>query len=1179
MEKLIINYAFNKEVVANPDGSLSTNFVNVKVVNGPGNTVLGSFNKALDFTNNGRAQVNLEGVDPNSSQFCLQFIFKIGTSVTARQNLFESKLLPFAIFAVPGQKPDDYALTSTVRTKEYGWSGADTQFKKKLYVNRWYAVTVAFDFDTLAIFIDDQIISVHAFPNGFIQKGIEKKLFIGTWTDGRRDQLKGALALFRWYDGIPENFESKLDEQRTQAEWFISYKYESIRKRIATGKKTKPLHFETRTGVHMQYYEKCAILYHDSLGAAFEMHGGIYAKYKSMSNRSDLGYLVSDESNTTQSGGRKSVFSKGAIYWSRATGAIPVLEQIYIDYEHLGESRAIGFPTKMAKRINGGWEQEFQKARMYYREGASNAQEAHGSILQKFLSSGGINKWGYPVTNEMDIKSGNRSMGRFSEFENCTIFWKRGKGAFVVSGDIRRKYNELKGPLGLLGFPTSDGKKIPGVAGASLINSFEKGSILWYGSYNSIIVARPFRIWIGRVDSRESEGWGMGQNDLYFKYIRIKQGNKYLFNRRYPSSGDWSDRNIRDVNYTIPVTITPNSISQSVRFSVNIYDGDPGDDDFLGYYTKTLNAANAWGLRDNGGSFRTSFSKIRSFTWAVRPQVNLSTLSEAEKWWNVTNRGTNDLTWRQYASAFRDVDSDTEWWDVLDWLDKAFYELVVKDVAENGNCFGMALEGIYARKNASLFNMPINQYNNWEQVRKEFNIKHCYQVGAGPIWWFLSQFVTGNTHNPRTVFLQTREAFRKGNHPVICISENYDFSGSPHCILPVAWDSSRKPWRITIADPNNRDRLQTLTVDPDRNTYEYKNRYKGGEWSGGRLHYMPFSVLNKAPRTPIWDAILLILAGTIIILADDAETTGITDSQGNDLDAHGSRARDFMQTGRIPEEFFVNYQGFDRRSRSKPGQILLRRESLFSQTVDPITTTGGDLPVLEVLKDTRFAKVSKSLKGETKLKKKIAGRTALHLLNDPGILSELPDQLKQGLENLLRLNARRNYVHHVKGKKNGRLKYIVKHRLSEIKVETTLQANELHQINVNNLGTNSNLLSMSSARDKVVDITASNKLGVTGDFIQIKMTNIPIGANNQLILNHKSGMAGIEVLNMGKKTTTPVTVNGKVDGRSFNQTFNIPIERGVRLRPAGVLFNEVLTVNKIDRIFGPIISTQRLKAQ
>ncbi|RMH32516.1 MAG: hypothetical protein D6690_13575 [Nitrospirae bacterium] len=72
--------------------------------------------------------------------------------------------------------------------------------------------------------------------------------------------------------------------------------YEDVKRRIALGRPTAALSFDRNMGAYFQAYQRGGIMYHDSLDAAFEIHGAIYAQYQRMRGRSSLGYLVSDES-------------------------------------------------------------------------------------------------------------------------------------------------------------------------------------------------------------------------------------------------------------------------------------------------------------------------------------------------------------------------------------------------------------------------------------------------------------------------------------------------------------------------------------------------------------------------------------------------------------------------------------------------------------------------------------------------------------------------------------------------------------------------------------------------------------------------------------------------------------------------------------------------------------------
>ncbi len=1179
MTKLLIDFTLDSTTVSNPDGSLSTAFTGSSVVTGPGETIIGTYPSALNLGTTGKASCNISSILPNLKQFCINIVFSANGPVNSRQNLVESDMLPFSIFLAKGSTVNNCNLVTSVKPKNHNWNGPDTLFKKVLTLNKWYTISLVYDFNTVALFIDGELLSVHAFPDGNIEKQAGNKLFFGTWVDGARDHFNGKLAAFQLYDGIPGAFENLVDEQRDHAEWHITYKSESFKKSYNIGERTKAIQYNSATGSHTQYYTNCAIMYHFSLGTAFEIHGAIYTKYQSMANANALGFLVCDESNTTKAGGKKSLFSKGGIYWSSGTGAHPVMDKIYSEYENLGESKIWGFPIKDQKAITNGLEQEFQGCRFYYRNGEPKAHEVHGSILAKYLALGGSAKWGFPQTNESDVKKGAAVIGKYSEFEYCTIFWSGASGAFEVHGDIRKKYMDMRGPLSDLGFPTSDETDIPNNAGAGKANTFQKGSILWFGNYNSIKIARPYKLYIGRIDSKESEGFGRGQNDLYIKKIKVTEGSTVLYEARRPSSGDWGGKNIVNVNFTIPNVITPNRLNIKVRFYLDIWESDAptNADDHMGTYEKVLEASNAWGLRDNEGVYNVAFGQIRSLTWSVKPQVDISTLSETEKWWGVSNRGTNPVTYRQYASAFKGVDSDREWWDVTDWIEKAFYEAVIKGIAKGGNCFGMSTEGIYARKSRSLFSLPINRFTDWNVVANEFNIKQTYQAGADPIWWFLGQFLSGNTHDPVDVFNRTQNDFNRGNHPVLCIAQNYDFSGSPHAILPVAWDKSTKPWKITICDPNFPNQLKVLTVNPDNNTFNYagSSNYSGGEWSGGRLHYMPYSILDDRQRLPVWDLILLLLAGTILILADDGETVSITDANGQDLNASGSRATNLLKNNVQPSEFFVGFNGFE--SALKPGQVFVRRELSVQPTVTGTISGMINLPIINRTTTTRISSLFNLISTDKAAIKIIEGRSPQHILSNTASLSKLSSPVINELRKIASANEKRNFIHTVKGSRNGTLKYMVRSGMNTINLESALNSGEQHKIEVNDLGTNFLTMKMNSSRAKNVVLSVQNQLGVNGDYELIKIQNFPISAANNLEINVKQGIGGLEIINKGPQVNLNVALSSRINKVVSEKAFSIPVDKGVRLMPASYFVEKELTVTSIDKIFGTGLQKFRIK--
>jgi hypothetical protein len=1167
------------------------------VVPGPGATVAGNFADALDLGAVGRGAVDVSALAIDLRQFTVRVVFQANGPVVARSNLLESNRLPFALWLAP-RNSTEFDLVASVAPQVHGWRGASTRFAAGLKPGVWYVADLVYDIDTVALFVDEAIVSVHAFWWGAIDEFPGHDLFVGTWVDGARDHFDGRIAAIQWLAGIPDALQAQLDERRAHPEWFITHKLETLRARLDLGEPLAAIAYQWGSGAYLQHYQYGALMYHDSLGAAFELHGAIYARFRSLRTVSSLGYLVSDEVPSTYGTGRKSVFSNGAIYWSDATGAVPVLGQIYLDYEALGEARGIGFPLQAARLIPNGREQQFQRARMYHKTGQPNAHEVHGAILANYLAVGGPPALGFPITHETEVRkrtstpSSGRNLfvtiGKFSEFERCTIYWSSSTGACEVHGDIRQKFRDLGGPAGDLGFPTSDEQDIPGVAGGRF-NSFQNGILLWYGSASSIVVARPFRLFIHRINAKESEGWLMGQNDMY-TYIRVMDGPHVVYDARRPSSGDWGGDNIVDVDFTIPVVITPN-VGEAVTLSIDVWEADPGNDDHLGKWTKVLDVSNGWGLSENGGILNSGgFASINSISAAVQPVVDPATLTDSEKFWGVANQGTDDLSYSQYAAAFSDVDSETEWWDVTDWLERAFYELVVEDLAENGNCFGMSVEAIYARKSRSVFSMPLDRFTQWDVIRPEVNVRHCYQVGAGPIWWFVGEFLTGNTHDPVDVFNNTRDEFNRGNHPVICIAQNYDFSGAPHCILPVAWDSSVKPWRITISDPNFPNKLRTLTVDPDNNAFEYigSSTYRGGEWTGGRFHYMPYSLVSTSPRTPVWDAIVLILLGTLIILGEDAQTESLTGGDGLDLDGHGNRARQLLQRGDALSGFFVPFKGYDqatrgRRDATRPpkrrgkgtvaGEILMRRHlDSDDKVVGPAGVDHSELAHLalgELTASRSFRAIHSAVFGERRPTGRFASRDLYHLAQDAAALRTLSPAARKTVRAAADSALPGDFRHSIVGLRRGTFDYGVKHGLCEFRLGSSLVRSERLELAADRLGTSANAVQVKASRDKVVRLEVANKLGVAGDHVRIAVDQIPVSAAAPLQLNLKPGLGGLEVITGGTHVDARVEVTAVIDRKIIRRSFQLPLDGGTRLKLSNVLSQRTLGVSRIDNLLGP----------
>lgn len=1221
MSQAIIDYTLDSLTPANGDATYPATVTGCVVGTGPGTIPAGTFPNALDFSGGGELSVALPRAKWNDVKFVVRVVFRIPNAVTARQALVASTALPVALYVMPGSGSSAFHLVASVGVAAAGIGVASTQFVHDMQLGTWYTADLVYDTDTLALFVDDVIYSVHAFPDGAIAGASGDQLIAGVAVDGASNHFAGSMAALQVHDDIPLALETQLDERRSHPQWFLTYKEEEVKSQLGFGEPVTEFYYDLPSTSWIQDFPYGRIMYHDGNGQAFELHGAILAAYRALPNRVLAGFPISDEIAGARGGSRKNLFSSGGIYWSRSTGAIPVLGQIWVDYESMGESGAIGLPVSAATAVAGGTEQIFQGARMYLRNGTSKAFEVHGGILAKYLASGGPSAWGMPLGNEQDIMNGAAAIGRISEFERTSIYWSGHTGAFEVHGDIRTKYRDAGGPAGNLGFPTSDEGDIPGAAGARY-NTFEHGSITWFGSTSATFVSLPFNVYFQRIDTDESEGWLRGENDLYI-YATFDDNGHIIHTERIPHSGDSDGHNIYEPKVLFNFGgggIIPNSPDRTIKFTLDVWESDwPDDDDHIGVFSYTLSMANAWGFRDRpDGIFNSgAVDGINSVTWAVQPIVDETKLTESNKWWGVENRSTATLTWSQYASAFSDVDSDTEWWDPTDWLAALFYEAVVKTLADKGNCFGMSLEAIYSKKHRSLFSLPIDRFPDWNSLVGEFNIKHQYQVGAPAIWWFVSEFLTGRTHNPSSVFLETELWNSIGSDPVICIAQNYDFSGGPHCILPVGWDRSAKPWRMLIRDPNvpalqvNDPGPRVLTVDPDANTFHYQGKsrtYDGGEWSGGRFHYMPYCLLNEEPRTPIFEALMLLISGVILILGDDSETTSLTDENGVDLDAFGSDSVSRLQAGQSLTNKFVSVKGFDqsrddyqrncpplvpdrtrpprgddkpRHPRPKgvlPSEVHMRCEPrTLSPRVPPSRNKGTDwtrVTLKEYLCQLAPAKVRETFARQQKFIAANDGRLMYHLLKEGAVQKIIGHAaVKPVPAGAGKPAISPNFIHRVRGLRGGELSYGVKRGLTQFMLTAKAETGEEHEFQVRDLGNHMRSVTVKGSRDKRFRLVVHNRLGVGNDHLRMVVDGIPLSAAGDLKINIKPGLGGIELVSAGQRINSTVNFEYRRGRDALNSSFALDAMDGLRIVPSTFITNNRLKVSRITSLFGNALSS------
>ncbi|MEX5721555.1 reprolysin-like metallopeptidase [Geodermatophilus maliterrae] len=187
-----------------------------------------------------------------------------------------------------------------------------------------------------------------------------------------------------------------------------------------------------------------------------------------------LGAPTGDELCGLRSGGCAQHFRNGSIYWSPATGARVVRDQLLAEFLRTGgPSGWLGYPVgDRYATPDSGWTQAFQGGRVH----SSPATGAHavparlGAAYDPLRGESGV--LGYPVTAPYPTAGG----GQTQAFQHGRIHWSQATGAHAVYTQVSRAYDPMWGESGPLGYPVS-GRYA--TANGGVTQAFQHGRIHW----------------------------------------------------------------------------------------------------------------------------------------------------------------------------------------------------------------------------------------------------------------------------------------------------------------------------------------------------------------------------------------------------------------------------------------------------------------------------------------------------------------------------------------------------------------------------------------------------------------------------------------------------------------------------------------------------------------------------
>jgi uncharacterized protein with LGFP repeats len=217
----------------------------------------------------------------------------------------------------------------------------------------------------------------------------------------------------------------------------------------------------------------------DWFGSTQSTGGGeILAKYQSMGGEnSPLGAVTGTFYCGLRDGGCFQPFQHGSIYWSRSSGAQPVLGTLLSAYsQHRWETGPLGYPTGdgFCGLRDGGCFQPFQGGSLYWSQ-ASGAHWVRGPIRDAWATEGWEGGWlGYPLTDEDCSLPGG---GCTTHFQRGTIYWTAATGARPSNQQMLNAWVPAGMERGLLGYPTTN--VVCGSVKGGCFQGFQGGTIYW----------------------------------------------------------------------------------------------------------------------------------------------------------------------------------------------------------------------------------------------------------------------------------------------------------------------------------------------------------------------------------------------------------------------------------------------------------------------------------------------------------------------------------------------------------------------------------------------------------------------------------------------------------------------------------------------------------------------------
>lgn len=210
-----------------------------------------------------------------------------------------------------------------------------------------------------------------------------------------------------------------------------------------------------RADACMQQFENGTLVWTPENGRVLTVRGALHKRWTDeKAQDGDFGYPLADEECTDSGCGQ--VFEGGQIHFTQGKETFTVRAPIIEAYGRSGDAAGpLGRPIAEVScdLADGGCFQTFEQGSIYYTP-KTQSWFVKGPIGEKW----GNENWehgdlGFPAG---DTFCRLKDEGCFQTYQNGSIYWTKGHGAFKVGGPIGDHWGKENWEHGWLGFPTGD---------------------------------------------------------------------------------------------------------------------------------------------------------------------------------------------------------------------------------------------------------------------------------------------------------------------------------------------------------------------------------------------------------------------------------------------------------------------------------------------------------------------------------------------------------------------------------------------------------------------------------------------------------------------------------------------------------------------------------------------------